>query len=115
MWIAGIARGHNSGVCLIKDGEIVFSVEEERLSRVKYDGGPFASILKILEYTDKLDYMVFAHTTPLMDNKHLVEYTGDNIYVGLARKFGLIDRRGYPEGHPQVIDMSNVHHKDLPL
>ena len=23
-WIAGIARGHNSGVCLLKDGEIVF-------------------------------------------------------------------------------------------
>ena len=38
-WIAGIARGHNSGVCLLKDGEVVFSIEEERLSRSKYDGG----------------------------------------------------------------------------
>ena len=32
-WIAAIARGHNSGVCLLKDGEMVFSIEEERLSR----------------------------------------------------------------------------------
>ena len=27
-WIAGIARGHNGGVCLLKDGEIVFAVEK---------------------------------------------------------------------------------------
>ena len=29
-YIAGIARGHNAGVCLLKDGQIVFSIEEER-------------------------------------------------------------------------------------
>ena len=55
VWIAGIARGHNAGVCLLKDGEIVFSIEEERLTREKYDGGPLASMLKIKEYTDKLE------------------------------------------------------------
>ena len=38
-YIAAIARGHNAGVCLLKDGEVVFSIEEERLSRRKYDGG----------------------------------------------------------------------------
>lgn len=111
MWIAGIARGHNGGVCLLKDGEIVFSIEEERLSRVKYDGGPLASINKILEYTDKLDFMVFAHTTPLLETSGTIEYTGDNMYVGFARKLGLIDRKGHPHGHPQVIDLSHIHHK----
>ena len=44
-WIAAIARGHNSGICLLKDGELVFSIEEERLSRKKYDGGPLASMI----------------------------------------------------------------------
>ena len=34
-WIAAIARGHNSGICLLKDGELVFSIAEERLSRKK--------------------------------------------------------------------------------
>ena len=43
--IAGIARGHNAGVCLLKDGEVIFSIEEERLSRQKYDGGLFASMV----------------------------------------------------------------------
>ena len=61
-WIAAIARGHNSGVCLLKDGQLVFSIEEERLSRKKYDGGPLASMIKILDYTDRLDYLVVAHT-----------------------------------------------------
>ena len=50
-WIAAIARGHNSGVCLLKDGELVLSIEEERFSRKKYDGGPLASMIKILDYT----------------------------------------------------------------
>jgi carbamoyltransferase len=109
VWIAGFARGHNAGVCLLKDGEVVFSIEEERLSRVKYDGGPFASILKILNYTDKLDYMVFSHTSPL-DGAGTVEFTGDNIYVGFARKLGLIDRKANKFNHPQVIDLSYMHH-----
>ena len=63
IWIAAIARGHNSGVCLLKDGEVVFSIEEERLTRMKYDGTPFASIVKILEYTDKIDFLVISHTS----------------------------------------------------
>ena len=50
-WIAAITRGHNGGVCLLNDGKIVFAIEEERLSRQKYDGGPFASMVKILAYT----------------------------------------------------------------
>ena len=109
-WIAAIARGHNAGVCLLKDGEMVFSIEEERLSRHKYDGGPFASIVKILDYTDKLDYLVIAHTQPLGDAGR-VDFTGDDVYTGLARKLGLIDRKADLYNHPQVIDLSRTHHK----
>lgn len=111
IWIAGIARGHNSGVCLLKNGEIVFSIEEERLTRHKYDGGPYASMLKILEYTDKLDYLVIAHTQSLRDTAGKVDYTGDDVYTGLARKLNLIDRKANLYGHPQVIDLSHIHHK----
>lgn len=112
VWIAGIARGHNAGVCLLKNGKIVFSVEEERLSRMKYDGGPFASIKKILDYTDKLDYLVVAHTQKLAESAARVDFTGDDVYTGLARKFGLISRHGHHHyQHSQVIDLSHVHHK----
>jgi carbamoyltransferase len=111
VWIAGIARGHNSGICLLKDGEIVFSMEEERLTRAKYDGGPFASIVKILEYTDRLDYLVIAHTQSLAETAGKVDYSGDDVYTGLCRKLGLIDRDARGQAHPQVIDLSRIHHK----
>ena len=111
LWIAAIARGHNSGVCLMKNGEIIFSIEEERLSRQKYDGGPFASMVKILEYTDKLDYLVVAHTQSLSETAAKVDFTGDNVYTGMARKLGLIDRKENIYEHPQVIDLSHMHHK----
>lgn len=110
-YIAGITRGHNAGVCLLKDGEIVFSIEEERLTRQKYDGGPYASIKKILDYTDKIDYLVIAHTQSLKDTAGQVDYSGGDVYTGLARKFGLIERHADPYNHPQVIDLSHIHHK----
>jgi len=109
-WILGISRGHNAGVCLSKNGEIVFSIEEERLSRQKYDGSPFASMIKVLDYTDKIDYMFIAHTTTVKDAGK-IEFTGDNMYTGMARKLGLIDQHINPVTHPQVIDVSNQHHK----
>jgi len=112
-WIAGITRGHNAGVCLLKDGEIVFAVEEERLSRAKYDGGPYASIVKILDYTDKLDYLIVAHTQPLANSPNRVDFTGDDVYTGLCRKLGLIDNSPNVNvyNHPQVVDLSHMHHK----
>ena len=110
-YILGISRGHNAGVCLLKDGEIVFSIEEERLSRHKYDGGPYAGIIKVKEYTDKVDYIVVAHTQSLQQSGQQVDFTGDNVYVGLARKIGLIDRKADIYNHPQVIDLSSQHHK----
>ena len=32
-WVLGISRGHNAGACLIKNGKIIFAIEEERLAR----------------------------------------------------------------------------------
>jgi len=113
LWIAGVTRGHNGGVCLLKDGEIVFSSEEERFSRHKYDGGPLAAMTKILKYTDKLDYMVIAHTQPLETTAGRIDFTGDDMYTGLARKLGLISQDPKIDiyNHPQVIDYSQQHHK----
>lgn len=114
-YILGISRGHNSGVCLLKDGEIVFALEEERLSRLKYDSAPYAAMMKVLEYTDKIDYLVIAHTTKLKgDTTIQTEYIHDDVYTALCRKMGLIDRLSYDvttSTHPQVIDFSHLHHK----
>jgi carbamoyltransferase len=116
IWIAGITRGHNAGVCLLKNGEIVFATEEERYTRRKYDGGPLASMLKIKEYTDRLDFLVIAHTQTLVDTAGMIDFTGDDMYTGFARKLKLIDhvnpsynKQGMQ--HPQVLDFSHMHHR----
>ena len=57
-WIGAITRGHNGGAVLLKDGEIVFAIEEERLTRKKYDGGPLAAMIKFLDYTDHCHSLV---------------------------------------------------------
>ena len=111
IWIAGISRGHNSAICLLKDGELIFSLEEERFSRQKYDGSPFAGIVKILDYTDRLDYLIIAHTQKLNDTAGKIDFTGDDMYTGLVRKLGLIDQKQDIYNHPQVIDLSHLHHK----
>src|SRR6056300_460945 len=90
-WIGAITRGHNGGAVLLKDGEVVFAIEEERLTRKKYDGGPLAAMTKFLDYTDKLDYLVVAHTQPLEESSR-IDFSGGDMYTGLARKLGLIDR-----------------------
>lgn len=111
-WIAGITRGHNGGVCLLRDGEIVFAIEEERLSRTKYDGGPLAAMTRILDYTDHLDYLVIAHTQTLSETAGKIDFTLDDVYTGFARKLGLIARNRDPhQPHPQVIDLSHTHHR----
>ncbi len=48
--ILGIHDGHNSGVALIKDGEVVAAINEERLNNIKnYSGVPVLSIKKVFE------------------------------------------------------------------
>jgi carbamoyltransferase len=82
IWIAGINTSHNASTTLLKNGEIVFSVEEERLSRRKYDEQPFLGIMKIKEFTDKLDYFAVPYEMKVD--------VGNNPYVAFARKLGLI-------------------------
>ena len=47
--ILGINTSHNGSVCVLKDGKIDFFLEEERLSRSKYDDYP----LEILKFLSK--------------------------------------------------------------
>lgn len=117
-WILGLTRGHNAGVCLLKNGKIVFCTEEERYTRKKYDGAPYRSIIEVLKYTDKLDAVGFAHTQPARvgsGEDSRTEFTGENVYAGLLRKLGLIENTTYDvdiaDEHPQITDYGMEHHK----
>jgi carbamoyltransferase len=81
--IASIARGHNGSTTLMKDGEIIFYLEEERLSRMKYDGSPLLGLAKVFEYVDHIDHLVVCHT-----HRHgpQLDWTGEDLYHGWVRK-----------------------------
>jgi carbamoyltransferase len=74
MYILGINFSHHGSICLLKDGEIVFFLEEERLSKEKYTfitNNKCKVFSKIKNYTDKLDYIVLSWPIELP-----VEYRG---------------------------------------
>ena len=81
--ILSISRGHNASTTLMVDDEVVFYVEEERLSRFKHDGAPLAGLIKAFDYVDHIDHLVICHT-----HRHAskLDWTGENVYHGLIRK-----------------------------
>ena len=86
MYIAGVYRHHNAGVCLLKDGEIVFSLEEDRLTRRKYDNQPLLTLNLISDYLGKdkeIDDMVISGITPIY--RHSEAYQ-PNVYVSYYDK-----------------------------
>ena len=83
MIIVSIARGHNSSTTLMVDGEIIFYLEEERITRSKYDGSPLAGLIKVFDYVDHIDHLIVCHTAS--DNP-ILDWTGECVYDGLIRK-----------------------------
>jgi carbamoyltransferase len=59
---------HDSSACIVRDGELVFAIAEERISRLKHDARfPHLAIQACLEYSlvraDQLDEVCFGWTT----------------------------------------------------
>ena len=102
MKIAGISRGHNASVCLLNDGKIELYIEEERLTRSKYDGAPFKGLLLLKEYAEKVDYIAVSHTYTF---EPPLDWTQEDLYMGFARKLGLIRDKN------QYFKMGDRHHE----
>jgi len=78
MYVLGIAGllGHDAAACLMKDGDIVAMVEEERLSRIPHSIGKFTPhlaverCLKIANITfDEIDYIALSWDKSLMPDR----------------------------------------------
>tara|TARA_B100000945_G_scaffold92034_1_gene71883 strand:- start:73 stop:1851 length:1779 start_codon:yes stop_codon:yes gene_type:complete len=81
--IVSIARGHNASTTLMVDGEIVFYIEEERLSRRKYDGSPLMGLMYVFNFVDHVDHLVICHTHEYGPE---LDWTGEDLYTGYLRK-----------------------------
>jgi carbamoyltransferase len=96
MNILGINPGHNGSAALLIDGELEFYIEEERLTRSKYDGNPFMGILEGLKHG--VDVLVLGGTSSQFPQ---LPWTGEDPYSALIRKHN-------PK--VQVINLGHVHH-----
>ena len=79
----GINPGHNGSAALIVDGKVEMYIEEERLSRQKYDGNPFRGIMEAIQ-KGPIDEIVLGGTSPEYAK---LPWTGEDSYSALVRKF----------------------------
>lgn len=65
MNILGINISHHTSSCLLQNGEIIYFLEEERISRIKnhsisFSDLKFYGIDVLKQYTQKIDYLIFS-------------------------------------------------------
>lgn len=99
----GISRVHNSAVTLLNDGEIVFHLENERLSNIKYDGFPFHTLFKIPEYTQTVDNICIAGVgeTPACE-----KFTDLDMYTNFVKNLN----KEYKSSDITTYDLWEHHH-----
>lgn len=84
MVIIGLSHGHDAGATLFKDGEIIVSISDERLTRTKKNYGFFSNVIATksidycLEYSNlsinDVDYFFFNTTNPKPDVLYCLKY-----------------------------------------
>lgn len=95
--ILAINPGHNGSCALVRDGEVIYYSEEERLSRMKYDGNPFKTMVSIL-LTSPVDELVIGGTQSQLPQ---LPWTGEDPYSALVRKFN---------PNVKITRMGHLHH-----
>jgi len=81
--VLAINPGHNGSAALICDGKLELYIEEERMSRMKYDGNPFKAMMHIME-KHHINELIIGGTG---QEDHRLPWTGENSYHALVRKY----------------------------
>ena len=59
--VLAINPGHNGSAALVCDGKLELYIEEERMTRAKYDGNPFKAMMHIIDRYH-IDELIIAGT-----------------------------------------------------
>ena len=102
--IVGVSRVHNSAVTLVKNGEIVFHLENERLSNIKYDGYPFHTLRELPKYTNRIDELGIAGVGKLVPVEN---YTDHDVYTTYISRLN----KEFMKGGFGVYDFYKIHHQ----
>ncbi len=95
--VMAINPGHNGSVALVCDGKLEYYIEEERMSRQKYDGNPYRGMIYLIDRY-KIDKLVICGTG---QEEHRLPWTGEISYGALVRKY-------YPE--VEIVATWEEHH-----
>ena len=95
--ILAVNPGHNASVALVCDGELVYHIEEERLTRNKWDGNPLRAIVEVISKW-RVDELILGGT---QYEYVLLPWTSQDPFYSLVRKY-----------YPDVIltKMGHEHH-----
>jgi carbamoyltransferase len=81
--VMAINPGHNGSVALVCDGKLEYYIEEERLSRSKYDGNPYRGMIYLIDRY-RIDELLMCGTG---QEEHRLPWTGEVSYAALVRKY----------------------------
>ncbi len=81
--VMAINPGHNGSVALVCDGKLEYYIEEERMSRQKYDGNPYMGMIYLLQRYP-IDELLICGTG---QEEHRLPWTGEISYAALVRKY----------------------------
>ena len=89
---------HDASVTLLKDGEIVFHQQEERLTHRKYDHSPVHSLMSVKDYTDHVDFCAYTFLDTKNDGavftycKYITQILGISVgrFVKLSQEHHLL-------------------------
>lgn len=105
MIVLGINKTtHNGSVALLKDGELIFHLEGERLSNIKHDKFQFQALAKIKDYVDHVDHIVLSGFSPtfLYD-----KYIPNDAYTAMVLGLG----KSFTQNNITVHDLWDKHHE----
>ena len=104
MYTVGVNRGHNASTTLLKEGEVLFHLENERLSNIKYDWYAFNSLSKIKDYTNSVDHIAIAGLTGTVKAD---VYSENDLYTTVIRN----QHRSFLDNQISISDMGLIHHQ----
>ena len=98
MNILGFNPSHHGSVCLLQDGEIKYFLQEERLTRRKYDSHPFKTIFNVIN-NYPINYLTWAPPSLIYycDNTNPSSYWGAFV-------------QSFTKNQIYLVDHSNIHH-----
>lgn len=81
--VLAINPGHNGSAALVSGGKLELYIEEERMTRQKYDGNPFRAMMYIIDRYI-INELIIAGTG---QENHRLPWTGEDSYSALVRKY----------------------------